>query len=512
MSFWNRLFSPRAGSRGGPPRPPARLACEQLESRLLPAAVRPDHVVVVIEENRAYSAIIGSPSAPYLNDLARQGALFSNSHAITHPSQPNYLALFSGSTQGVTDDSFPHSFSAPNLASELLAAGLTFAGYSESLPAPGFTGASSGDLYAGKHNPWVNFTNVPASANLPFAGYFPSDYSLLPTVSIVVPNLAHDMHDGSVRAGDDWLRTNLGGYVEWARSHNSLLIVTWDEDDSSENNRIPTLVLGPMVTPGVYPTSINHYSVLRTIEDRYDLAHAGASASAAGIDTIWQADNERYVQSLYVNFLGRSGSLAELDAWVAHLPSLGRSGVADQIAHSREAREHAVDGFYLRFLGRSADAGGRKDWATFLEQGATQEQVIAGFVSSPEFAGRADRLIGLADHDANFVRALYSLVLHRGPADSEVAGWVSALHAIGKNAVAASFLASGEYRADAVRSFYGDPSLQPLPFETYLPNFLERAAAPRASEVAGWTGTGWDQLRLEVAIAGSSEAFRAAQR
>ncbi|HEY7415588.1 MAG TPA: alkaline phosphatase family protein, partial [Ktedonobacteraceae bacterium] len=127
---------------------------------------KPDHVVIVIEENHAYTQIIDSSSAPYINSLAAQGALFTNSHAVAHPSQPNYLALFSGSTQGITDDSCPHTFSGANLGSELIGAGLSFAGYSESSPKVGFTECTEGgvpiidDLYARKHAPWVNFTNV----------------------------------------------------------------------------------------------------------------------------------------------------------------------------------------------------------------------------------------------------------------------------------------------------------------------------------------------------------------
>src|SRR5436853_945222 len=81
---------------------------------------RPDHVVVVMEENHSYSEIIGSSAAPYINGLASQGALFTDSYGVEHPSQPNYLDLFSGSNQGITDDSCPHTFSAPNLGSELI--------------------------------------------------------------------------------------------------------------------------------------------------------------------------------------------------------------------------------------------------------------------------------------------------------------------------------------------------------------------------------------------------------
>src|SRR5437868_518923 len=100
---------------------------------------RPDHVLLVIEENHSYSEIIGSSSAPYINTLAQQGALFTNSHGVEHPSEPNYLDLFSGSNQGVTNDNCPFTFSSQNLGSELIGSGLAFAGYSEDLPAPGST-------------------------------------------------------------------------------------------------------------------------------------------------------------------------------------------------------------------------------------------------------------------------------------------------------------------------------------------------------------------------------------
>src|SRR5438552_2255832 len=131
---------------------------------------RPDHVVIVIEENHGYSEIIGSSAAPYINSLAAQGALFTHSSAITHPSQPNYLDLFSGSNQGVTDDSCPHSFSSSNLAASLIAGGFTFAGYSEGLPSQGALDCSAGDYWR-KHNPWSNFSNVPSSANKPFTAF-----------------------------------------------------------------------------------------------------------------------------------------------------------------------------------------------------------------------------------------------------------------------------------------------------------------------------------------------------
>jgi hypothetical protein len=247
---------------------------------------RPDHVVVVIEENHSYSNIIGNTGqAPYLNSLAGQGALFSQSFAVTHPSEPNYLALFSGSTQGLTSDSCPHTFSAANLGQELIGAGLGFAGYSESMPSAGYTGCTSG-TYARKHNPWVNFTNVPSADNLTF-GSFPTNFASLPTLSFVVPNLQDDMHDGTIAQGDTWLHNHIDAYAQWAKTHNSLLVVTWDEDDSASANQIPTIFVGQQVKPGKYPEQINHYNVLRTLEDAYGLPFAGASASAAAITDVW---------------------------------------------------------------------------------------------------------------------------------------------------------------------------------------------------------------------------------
>ena len=285
--------------RGRVPRRAARPAPEGLEPRALlsgAALPRPDHVVIVIEENHSYPEIIGSRAAPYLNALARRGAGFTRSYALTHPSQPNYLALFSGSDQGVTGDEIPAlPFETPNLGTELLGAGLTFAGYSEGLPGVGSTVDQSG-AYARKHNPWVDWQGAPANAlpadaNRPFSS-FPAEFSTLPTVSFVVPDLNHDMHDGTIRAADTWLRINLGPYITWARTHNSLLIVTWDEGDDRlrgpQGNHVPTIFLGPRVRPGRYGEPIDPFNVLRTLEAMYGLPPSGAEATATPITDVFR--------------------------------------------------------------------------------------------------------------------------------------------------------------------------------------------------------------------------------
>jgi hypothetical protein len=244
-----------------------------------------EHVVVVIEENHSYRQIVGAKEAPYMNELIQKGALMTNSHAITHPSQPNYLALFSGSTQGIKDDSCGKTFSTANLASQFNQNNLSFTGYSEDLPKPGYSGCSSKG-YARKHNPWVQFNNVSKDANQPLT-VFPQDLNTLPTLSFVIPNHQDDMHDGTIGQADSWLQEHIQPYVTWAEKNHSLLIVTWDEDDNSKDNRIPTIFVGPMVKPGKYDEAINHYHVLRTIENLYHIAPIGESAKVEPIKNIW---------------------------------------------------------------------------------------------------------------------------------------------------------------------------------------------------------------------------------
>jgi hypothetical protein len=254
-----------------------------LQAQALP---QPDHIVIVIAENQAYSALLENPEAAYINALASQGALFTNSFALTHPSQPNYLGFFAGDTFGVGNECLD-PFVAPNLGTALIDAGFTFIGYAESQPSGGYRVCDErADYpYAQRHNPWASLSNVPEDSNRPFAD-FPSDYNNLPTVAIVVPDVLHDMHDGSIAEGDAWLQTHLEAYVQWAQANNSLLIVTWDEDDGSEGNRIMTLFVGPIVQPGQYDESVDHYRVLRTVEEMYGLPAAGESANRTPITDV----------------------------------------------------------------------------------------------------------------------------------------------------------------------------------------------------------------------------------
>ncbi|MEP6794581.1 MAG: alkaline phosphatase family protein [Saprospiraceae bacterium] len=261
----------------------------------------PDHIVILILENHAYSQIIGSSAAPYINALAGDSytALFTESYAVEHPSQPNYLDLYSGCNQGVTSDGYPAAspFTTANLGRQLIDGGKTFITYSEGLPYVGFNGASSG-AYVRKHNPAANWmgsgiNQIPTNTNLPFSAFPSSDYSALPTVSFVIPTQSNDMHNGSdpyrITNADNWVNYNLDGYIQWAKTHNSLFILTFDEDNGSDRNHIATIFNGQMVKNGQYADTINHYTILRTIEDMYGLPYACNAATAMLIINCWNS-------------------------------------------------------------------------------------------------------------------------------------------------------------------------------------------------------------------------------
>jgi hypothetical protein len=291
------------------------------ESRTWPGNVPVyDHIVIVVEENKDYGEIIGSKDAPYINDTLKvEGANLTQMYAEEHVSQGNYFWLFSGSNHNVgfhdiipdRNNNANYPFTARNLGEQLINKGLSFKGYAESLPAIGDTVDSHGS-YARKHVPWISFSNVPngktvdTSSNLRFAD-FPLDYKKLPTVCFVIPNLDHDMHNGrppkSIEAGDAWLRQNLDRYYRWAKTNNSLLILTFDENynttyyhgltdpassDSVIRNRIVTVFGGAHVKAGDYPEGkgVTHVNILRTLEAMYGLATCGAqqpNAVKAGI-------------------------------------------------------------------------------------------------------------------------------------------------------------------------------------------------------------------------------------
>ncbi|MCW3475507.1 hypothetical protein OL599_13060 [Rhodovastum sp. RN2-1] len=233
------------------------------------------HIVVVMMENHNYDQIIGNAQAPYINALANGGALLTNYDALVHPSQPNYFALYAGDTFGVVDDN-PHTESGPTIATILQGAGKTFIGYVEH-PNTSFD-----------HNPWESFPEG-FSVESDFSTFPTGNYAALPTVAFVSPNTNDDMHNGTIQQGDTWLQANINGYAQWAKANNSLLILTWDENDDASggvgepSNQVATIFYGANVVTGTNNTAYNHYNTLSTILASSGLA---APANAAGAATI----------------------------------------------------------------------------------------------------------------------------------------------------------------------------------------------------------------------------------
>jgi hypothetical protein len=236
------------------------------------------HVVWIVMENRSYPEVIGSSSAPYINGLAHECGLASNFSAESHPSLPNYVAMTSGSTQGIGDDGDPsqHRLAVPSIFSLL---GSGWRALDESMPSN--CDLNNGGEYAVRHNPAVYYTNIRgrcAHQDTPLA----ARPNLSARFTFITPNLCHDMHDCSTRAGDTWL----AGFVpKILSSHtygtgSTVVFITWDE--GSGDNHIPTVVLSKYTRPGTVSSKpFNHYSLLRTTEALLGVhAKLGAAATA----------------------------------------------------------------------------------------------------------------------------------------------------------------------------------------------------------------------------------------
>ena len=244
-----------------------------------------DHIFMVLLENVGYEAVIGNTiDAPYINDtLLPKGTLYTQSFGMRHPSLPNYLALFSGSMHGVTNDSCSNGpFGAPNLYGRMTRAGLTIQGLMESLPYDGFPGCRDGH-YLKRHNPFPFFTGVPASAWVVYNGL----PAVVPNFVFIVPNNRHNMHDGEnlarkMQQGDRWLSENLPQFIHYANTRNGLVILTMDEGHVA--NHIPTLLIGPRIARGATNNmQVNHYNVLKTVTDNFGLDPLGQCAGLPGL-------------------------------------------------------------------------------------------------------------------------------------------------------------------------------------------------------------------------------------
>lgn len=263
-------------------------------------------VVLVIFENENIDKPL---SQPFFSTLVSKGALLTNYHAVAHPSQPNYIALTSGDTQGVDDDD-NHDLGVKHLGDLLEAKGKTWKNYAENFPGSCFAGAVDG-RYVRKHTPFISYLNVnktPRCANIVEASQFATDVknNTLPDFSFYTPNMDNDTHDTNIVYGEEWFKKTFDPFLRQPAFKNVLLIVTFDENEcntvgpyvtakkkvlcKNDPNQVYTAFYGNGVKVGSTSNkSYDHYSLLRTIEAGFGLGTLGKHDDHAALITgIWK--------------------------------------------------------------------------------------------------------------------------------------------------------------------------------------------------------------------------------
>jgi len=231
-------------------------------------------------ENEEATSIIGNASAPYINGLARTYGLATNYTAVSHPSEPNYLALWSGSTQGVTDDGVHNLSSGTTLADQIETAGRSWHVAAQNVPlgcstaATASGGEDGSGNYARKHEPAISWTSVSGNpvrcANITDFSHFDPNVG---NYWFIAPNLCNDMHDCSIATGDAYLATFIPKILSSAAfADGGVLFLTWDEGSSGTGGggKVVTIVVSPLGKPAFSSaTAHTHYSLVRTVEDSW---------------------------------------------------------------------------------------------------------------------------------------------------------------------------------------------------------------------------------------------------
>jgi hypothetical protein len=254
------------------------------------------HVFIIVLENHEYNQIIGDPAAPYFNRLAQQYGLATSYYGIRHPSLPNYIALTSGDTYSITRDCKDCFLNVPNIADQIEGVGKSWRAYMEGMPSPCFVGDQG--RYRQRHNPFIYYDNIrlnPARCNniVPFT-QFAQDLAtnMLPNYVWITPDICNDLHDCALDVGDAWLQTwvpQILASPAWQQS--GVLFIIFDEGTTgagcctnAAGGQIATVVISPLGKPSYRSaTAYTHYSLLRTIEDTWDMPHlanAGCDCAA----------------------------------------------------------------------------------------------------------------------------------------------------------------------------------------------------------------------------------------
>ena len=237
---------------------------------------RLDHVVLIVFENHERDGVLGSGAAPTFDQLAARYAQATNARAVAHPSLPNYLALISGSTHGVTTDCVDCPQTGPTIGSLLTNRKRSWGNFAEGFPADA--------AFAKKHAPFLYFARD-AGHVYPLTAFRPSK---LPAFALISPNLCNDMHDCSIATGDAWLARFVRPLLSIPRT---AIFITFDEGetDVGGGGTIASIIAGTAVKPhSQFRGVLSHYGLLRTIENALGLPPLGAAASAAPMTGIWR--------------------------------------------------------------------------------------------------------------------------------------------------------------------------------------------------------------------------------
>jgi phosphatidylinositol-3-phosphatase len=264
----------------------------------------PDHIVVIALENKEYGEVVGSSAAPYLNAVASTGVLISRGYAATHPSLPNYFAFVAGGTFGVTTDCTTCSIRGRNLVDQLAAHDLSWKAYMQAMPRPctdlAFAGSGT-HVYAKRHDPFMYFHDIrtrPARCAriVPLRQLTTDLTHRIPRFAWITPDLCHDMHSCPIATGDAWLHRWIPRILPKLGADGILMIV-FDEGVTDEaccprrgsggGGHVVTVIAGPGAGAGVtLSRPLNHYSILRLIEDAWGLPRLRHAADRA-TPTIW---------------------------------------------------------------------------------------------------------------------------------------------------------------------------------------------------------------------------------
>lgn len=267
-----------------------------------PAQAHFSHVVWIWMENHPYRSVIGSPSAPFENQIAAQCGLATNYHNVTHPSLPNYIAATSGLGLGALGrfasdcDPSPSCSAVPAGTASIFSEAPSWRAYEESMPAPCTKGSS--DDYAARHNPPVYYPSLASECSSDDVAigelYRDLGAATLPSFAFVTPNLVDDTHNGSVAEGDSWLRRAISAITSSSQyRHGTVAVfVVWDEGEGGSASNcatnttdvgchVPALVLSASTRAATINGDLfNHYSLLRTAEDLLGVPTLGQATGA----------------------------------------------------------------------------------------------------------------------------------------------------------------------------------------------------------------------------------------